>query len=144
MTTLQDHAHRLAGALQARVDELEARVTWLSGELGEAETLTRIAALQRGLRLPSVSCSPTDARLVLALYHAAPNFLSRDRLEALMSDWNGRDELTRKLLHVRVWRLRRLMGRAAIENSWGGGYRLTPAAAGLVGQLLGVEERWAG
>ena len=109
---------------------LRAEVAELRRDLGLSREMTHQRAIERGLGLQR-----QQARLVLALYLAAPRVVPRERLEYAVM---GPDALLKdpSTLKTIVSRVRAILGQDTIETAQGRGYQLTPAGHALVHKVV--------
>jgi hypothetical protein len=115
---------------QARIAELEDEVAWLRSELGLQLLDERAARLAAAFRL-----SVQEARALEALAAMKPgrHLSGRLLLERITDGLDDRRaEDPGKQPQVLVWRLRRRLGRDAVINLHGFGYRLSDAARARV------------
>lgn len=113
--------------------ELRERIAYLESELRIQADDTEFARVKSAFRL-----EPMSTRIVLALWKARGDVVSRWRLEELI---RGDNDCSEGLLKVHVSRVRKRMGADAVENVWGRGYRLSDEAIGRVaGAINGGSE----
>ena len=114
--------------LEERVADLEERVAWLESELGLIESETAVHKLRQTLGFGNAA-----ARLLFALYQAKGRVLTRPFVE----DFLGTECVTpRKLIDLYVYRIRKVLGREALETAWGTGYALSSIGRERVREVL--------
>lgn len=117
----------------ARCEELEERVAWLESELGiqkdagEVEALKGAFGLTHGL-----------AVLLRALYRAKGRPVTRLQILDVLPTKGGADGSDRdpKIVDVRASQLRAALGKGAVLNAWGQGYRLSDEARARVEAVI--------
>lgn len=117
-----------------RCDKLEEEVAFLKSELGlqhAADHLHRLCV--------AFGVSPGPAHVLGHLYAAKRPVMAWQLAEALP----GRDDRDFEVARVYVSRLRKVMGRGAIETFHGHGYRLAPGGVDQVNHALNTEIRSA-
>lgn len=126
----------------AHCEELEERVAWLESEIGirnDAEVADLIyAALSertRHLRGTSVG-RPQAARMIAALYAVKGRAISRWMLLEAVPSPSHKEDRGDNLVSVWVTRARQGLGKDAIANVWGHGYRLTDTGMAAVAEIL--------
>ena len=124
-----------------RCDEKDERIAWLESEIGirnDAEVADRLyAALsERTKHLQGASIGrPQAAKMIAALYAVNGRAISLWMLlEAVPSP--SHKERGENLVRVWVRRARQGLGKDAIANVWGHGYRLTDAGMAAVAEIL--------
>jgi len=117
--------------------ELEEQIAYLKSELALSMSEDKLARLRKALGL-----TPSEVRILLALYQARGRFCSVYMLdEAAPATISGDRNV--KHIDVRICRIRKRIGKAAIENEWGRGYRLNDLGRLLVEEALEVQARAA-
>lgn len=117
----------------ARCEELEERVAWLESELGiqteagEVEALKEAFGITRGL-----------AVLLRALCRAKGRPVTRLQILDILPTRAGSDGADRdpKNVDVRASQLRAALGKSAVLNAWGQGYRLSDEARARVEAVI--------
>lgn len=104
--------------------ELRERIAYLESELNIQADDTEFARVKSAFRL-----EPMGTRIVLALWKARGDVVSRWRLEELI---RGDNDCSEGLLKVHVSRVRKRMGAEAVLTVWGRGYQLSDKAMGRV------------
>lgn len=104
--------------------ELRERIAYLESELNIQADDTEFARVKSAFRL-----EPMGTRIVLALWKARGDVVSRWRLEELI---RGDNDCSEGLLKVHVSRVRKRMGAEAVLTVWGRGYQLSDEAMGRV------------
>lgn len=103
----------------AQCEQLKEEVAYLRSELGLQLDASRVAALQRAFGL-----SHHKARLVLVLFNAKGRVVSQAQLDdALPLKYTG--ERSSNFINATVCQLRKQIGKAAVENVFGVGYRIS-------------------
>jgi DNA-binding response OmpR family regulator len=116
----------------AHCEQLEEQVAWLKSELGIQMDSTRHAKITKGLRLQGQT-----AAMVLVLYQARGRVVSQVAMnDAVPSPLVGEDRGP-KFVDVQICRARKVLGKGAIENIFGKGYRLSPSGMNTVATALG-------
>jgi len=113
----------------ARCAELEEEVAYLKSELGLTQDTSSVHALRGRFKI-----DPQQARLLLTLYEANGRTLTTVFLHEAIS--SREHTFGSKLVHVRVMRLRKVLGKPAIETLYGLGYRLSAEGRALVCSAL--------
>lgn len=120
-----------------RCDELEEEVAYLRSELGlvrDSDVIARLRDHMRGVE-DAGGHRPHGAQVVAALYAAKGRPLTRLQLLDACPSRTGSDERGTRLIDVWVYHARRSLGRDAIANVWGSGYRLTEIGMAKVGEI---------
>lgn len=124
--------------------ELEERIAWLESELGLQQETSHIATLTHAISSSMegrrvTSGRPQAARFLLALYRAKGRVMSPLQImEAVPPrDLARDDERIPKVVTVWAYFARCAVGKDAIQNSVGRGYRLTEAGMAKVAAILG-------
>jgi DNA-binding response OmpR family regulator len=109
-----------------RIEELEAEVEYLRGELGLTDDQTALAKI--------ASAFPTrgmgTARLMYALYRTYPRCLSKAQLFDVMNHHSEDSQI--KVVDIYICRVRKALGFDAITTHWGVGYSLSVKGYGQV------------
>jgi DNA-binding response OmpR family regulator len=119
-----------------RCAEKDARIAWLESELGLRLETDRYAVLRQAMRLATTHgwCA---ARFVDTLYAARGRAMTLEQImDGMPPKAGGDDERDTRIVAVWVCRARKALGRDAIENVWGKGYRLTPLGMSRVAEML--------
>jgi DNA-binding response OmpR family regulator len=103
-----------------RIEELEAEVEYLRGELGLADDQTAQAKIAAAFPTRGMS----TARLVYAMYRSYPRCLSKPQLFDTMK--HNEEDVQVKIVDIYICRIRKALGFGAIETHWGLGYSLSP------------------
>ena len=109
----------------ARCDELLERVAWLESELGirnRAEEAVRL-----GFKL-----SPSEARILLRLYHAGGRLVTLAQLDDAAPAFDPSGDREYVVGRVYAYRLRMRMGGDTIRGVRGQGYHLSPEGVAAV------------
>lgn len=111
-------------------ETLREEVAYLKGELALALSDDKLARLRR-----VTGVTPAEAKILLTLYQARGRFCAAYILDEAAPAVSAID---RNLKHVdvRICRIRKKIGKAAIENSWGNGYRITDLGRLVVEEAL--------
>lgn len=109
-------------------EALREEVVYLKGELALALSEDKISQLSRATGL-----TPSEAKILMTLYQARGRLCAVYVLDDAAPPTRSSDR-NPKHVDVRICRIRKKIGKACIENSWGHGYRITD-----VGRLV-VEE----
>ncbi len=121
----------------ARCEELEEEVAYLKGELGELTNTTREYETRKRLGL-----KPQECKLLAALYSARRSgFVAGGYLlDIIEANGKKKTELNdpQRSLLVYIHRIRKQLGRDAIENVWGHGYRLTATGVAVYEAALAI------
>lgn len=120
-----------------RCPELEERIAWLEGELG-LQRRTEVFNALRAPAAPGTRSSFTrnqSAELLAALYAADGRTLNRYQLLEAIPSPSGKDR-DAKIVDVWVCWARKHLGKDAIDNVWGRGYRLSPLGMARVAALI--------
>lgn len=124
--------------------EKDDRIAWLESELGgrlAADLVDRIrSALIAGGRQ---SKRAGAAKLIAALYDARGRTMTRPQLSDALPSTLGHTERSDKIIDVWVCHARKSLGKDAIENVWGRGYRLTPIGMARVAAILNPNPQQA-
>lgn len=115
-------------------EELEAEVYRLKRELGDVVDLTQTDIVRRRFRI-----LPMEARLLMRLYEAKGRVVANGTIE---DDVLGRMDGS-NTIKVHVSRLRSALGKEAIENVPGVGYRLSALGRARVYQTIHPREIFA-
>lgn len=110
--------------------ELEEQVAYLKRELALSLAEDKLARLRRATGL-----SPTEVAVLLTLYEARGRFCPVYMLDEAGPVSRSEDR-NLKHIDVRICRIRKKIGKDAIENSWGRGYRITDLGRLLVEEAL--------
>lgn len=113
-----------------RCADLEEQIAWLKSELGLTQDTSAVHALRGRFKI-----DPQQARLLLTLYEAHGRTLTTVFLHEAIS--SREHTYGSKLVHVRVMRLRKVLGKEAIETLYGLGYRLSAEGRDRVSLALG-------
>lgn len=105
--------------------DLRERIAYLESELGVQASDTEFARVKAAFGL-----QPMSTRIVLALWKVRGDVIGRWRLEELIRG-DGED-CSEGLLKVHISRVRKRLGKDAVDNVWGRGYRLSDEALGRV------------
>lgn len=123
-----------------RCEQLEEEVAYLKAELGLVVGSDDIQALRGAMRdagSPDRIGRTSPASVVMALYRAKGRTLSKYQLmEAIPPRDRAEDDRNEKIVDVWICRARKGIGRDALENIWGKGYRLTPVGMARVAAIL--------
>lgn len=109
--------------------ELRERIAYLESELRIQADDTEFARVKSAFGL-----QPMGVRILLALWKARGGVVSVWRLEEMIRGMDG--DCSENLIRVHISRLRSGIGRDAVENVWGRGYRLTGEAINRVDAVL--------
>jgi DNA-binding response OmpR family regulator len=115
----------------AECDELRERVAYLEGELGLALEATKLARLKSTFGL-----SPYLAKFLLALYAAKGSARTVLQLMDAVPPQDHARERGQDIVAVWACHLRRKLGKDALENCYGVGYRLTPRGIALTASVI--------
>lgn len=115
----------------ARCEALAEEVAYLKGELGLSQDPAEIESIKRALGL-----TRGQAAVLLALFRAAGKPRSRLQLIDAVPGHGGEDRDAHGV-DVRIVGIRRVLGKAAVENLWGQGFRLSPEAVARVSEIVG-------
>ena len=118
-----------------RCAELEERIAFLESELGLTKDATLLAEIRTRFGLTA-----GEATLLQVLYQSPAGRVARNwtLLEQLPPKEGGPDRGL-KIVDVYICKLRKSIGKDAIETVWGEGYRLTPDARLKLSALLKPE-----
>ena len=116
-------------------EELEERIAYLESELGLRNSADAALSLKRAFGL-----SPACAGIVSALYYAKGKPLSTWALLELTSKPGRDDNRECGIIAVQVCRIRALMGKAAVQATYGFGYALAPEALARVAAILEPQQ----
>lgn len=121
-----------------RCAELEAENADLRRELAYELSLeaSHVAAESLGL-------TPTEGRLVFALYQAAGRTLSKAALDSCIPATLREERQDLKFVDVMVCRIRKKLGMGFIETVWGRGHRLSDAGNEVCAKALLARSRAA-
>lgn len=117
-----------------RCEELKEEIAYLKGELGESLDDTARARLKTALRI-----TPKAVLVLDALYGAGGRVVPTYELEDLFDTQSPDSHATA----VYITKLRNVLGKGAILNDWGRGYRLSAEAVERVSAILSGEGRGA-
>lgn len=106
-------------------DDLAAEVAYLKGERRDGDDEALEATLRVALRL-----SPGEARLVAVIWSGRGHYASRDAI-AERAEMCGQTA-SRDTMNVLVTRIRGKIGRDAVQNVWGSGFKLSPGGIATV------------
>jgi DNA-binding winged helix-turn-helix (wHTH) protein len=124
----------------ARCAELEEEIAYLKGELGiraDAEVVDRIRRGLLTVRIANSGGKHQAAECLAALYAAKGRTVSPwNLMSAVPGPSRLGENRTPNIVTVWIHMCRRLLGREAIENVYGKGYRLTPAGMARVTALI--------
>lgn len=109
--------------------ELRERIAYLESELRIQADDTEFARVKSAFGL-----QPMGVRILLALWKARGGVVSVWRLEELIRGMDG--DCSENLIRVHICRMRSGIGRDAVENVWGRGYRLSGEAINRVDAVL--------
>lgn len=118
--------------------ELRERIAWLESELG----ISRRNEVFQALRAPAEPGTRSSftrnqsAEVLAALYSANGRVLSRYQLLEAVPSPTGNEDRNVKIVDVWICWARKHLGRDAIDNIWGRGYRLSPAGMARVAALI--------
>lgn len=118
-----------------RCEELEEEVAYLRSELGLNQDATDYQRLRVFMRGKSVNARQA-ARLILALYQAKGRAMSRLQLLDALPSPSDKEDRNPNLIGVMVCHARAGLGREAVENVWGHGYRLSDEGVAKVRSIL--------
>lgn len=120
-----------------KCDELAERVAWLESELRQQVGDTERDRLRAWMRRRAGGSSQLGLPVVLALYGARGRLMGNQMLmEAMPTRYGDADERGEALINSLVAFARRILGRDAILNSPGKGYRLSPDGMELVRSIM--------
>jgi DNA-binding response OmpR family regulator len=120
----------------------DERIAWLESELGLQRSDTsydNLRAYLRGRARGDRRGTPCVSRLILALYRSGGRVMSTEQIMEAVPPLAGTMlEDLRDAAIVKVWvcYARRCLGREAIENAWGRGYRMSAAGLQLVAEII--------
>lgn len=100
------------------VDELKEEIIQLKQMLSMIPQLNDLGNLASGLDI-----TKQQAEILLLMYNAKNNWLSRSRIEYTIS--NNNENYNPKCVEVQISKLRKIIGRDCIETINGIGYKLT-------------------
>ena len=112
-------------------DDLRERIAWLESELGLRVDPGKAETVRRALKV-----TPQAASILLALFQAGGQMVSRAMLDDAMPAVRRDPDFSTNVVDVMVCKARKRLGRDAIENVWGRGYRMTPDGLARVGAIL--------
>lgn len=110
------------------------RIAWLEGELG-----LRVTAGARHALCRAFIIRPSEATILARLYAAKGNCVSTWILMDETARSPGRDDRGLNNISVLILRLRRALGREAIETVYAAGYRLSAAGMAKVSSAIEAE-----
>lgn len=109
-------------------------IAWLKSELGIADDETQIAGIRSGLGV-----TRGEAHLLRAMYRAKGKAMSVAQMMEAFPASRGHEDRDYHLLNVLVCRIRKALGKGAVETVWKFGYRLTDEGVALVRGALGAD-----
>lgn len=115
-------------------EELREEIRFLKRERDLQKARDQITCLKMHFSVP-----PAEAHLLALLYHAHGRVLSAPQIDDMMPAPVSGEDRQLKHVDVRVCRLRKKLGGAAIENIWGRGYRLTEIGRLQVDEALEIK-----
>lgn len=115
-----------------RCEDLAAEVVWLKDQLSGGVSVERMG------RLMNLGFTAHMSRIALVLLAKAGKTLSSAAIaDAIPALDPVRDRDEPRLVYVYISRLRKRLGRDAIETKWATGYRLTEFGARCIRDALG-------
>lgn len=113
-----------------RIAELEGENLWLRERLRERFDANAIIG-------PKLGLTPGQGCILILLYEAKGRIVSRWFLDDNMPLLKNKERQGDRAVEVQIHHLRKKLGRGAIENVWGRGFRLSEEGRRLVGEALG-------
>lgn len=118
--------------LEEQLQDARAELDNLRGDMGLLAANEHAAQLK--IAIPKLQ--PRDAWLLAMLYGANGKIVHRDRLRLFMPTNDPDEGATPSLVNVRLWHIRKAIGRECIWNSFKIGWGLTPAGMAKVEAAL--------
>lgn len=116
-----------------RCEELEARVEWLEGELGMRVEMAQLNALRM-----AAGITHGEGAMLMALRSGGGKPMPLWKLVEFIPSVNGSEDRHPKLVHVLICRIRKKLGRDAVDNVWGKGYRISDVGSKRIDAIFGA------